>query len=152
MAKETAKPMTTAKSRKATKPRTDSELLGGGLKDKLFYLVRAAYGLAGGLKDYKSNGFKGISSLESSKLPSAVFQRAAHVDSPYWKLSDSDARLKQFRDKIASAQNDIAAGKYTGSVQNAVQDFLNIKSEYATRGGGGGGKKLNASLISSVKI
>lgn len=152
---QTATAMTEAKMKKArtnTQPRTDAQLLAGGLKDKLYYLVRAAYGISGGLKQFKSNGFKGISQLENSKLPSAVFQRAAKADSPYWKLNDNDARLVQFRNKVASAQSDIAASKFTKAVADAVSDFISIKGEYAGTGGGGGGKSINASLVSSVKI
>lgn len=137
--------------RKKTAPRTDAELMKGSLKEKLYFLVRNAYRLAGGAKNYAQNSFKGIAQLEGSKLPSAVFQRAAHPDSPYWGLADGDARIKAFRDKVAKAQDDIANERYTKAVQDAVSDFIAIKGEYAQRGGGGA-RTISSSLVSSVKI
>lgn len=146
---------TPKKARKSTKQRTDKDLKEGSLKDKLFFLIRNAYRLAGGSNTYKTNAFKGVKSLEDSKLPSAVFARASHPSAPYWKELGGDlkdARLKQFRDKVSAAQKDIAAGNYSKNVKDALQDYLDIKGEFRKAGGGGGSFTINPDTVLGVSI
>lgn len=141
--------MAEEKTRKKTKVRTDADLAKGGLKSKMYLILRKAYNSEN--ETFKKNdkkvgsAFKGVERLTTSKLPSAVFARAGKEGSEYWNLADTDAKIVSLKAAVKSAQSDIVAKNWTPAVQKAMNEFLDIRGVRAAGG-------TNTAILKGIQL
>ena len=124
------------KTVKRGKVRTDEALKGGGLKEKMYVVMRTAYNVETG----KGAGYAG-SRLSGIKAPSSLFGGAGKKSSYYWEIDEKEDRFKTFHSDAKSALSDMKAGNWTPKVAKAMDSFLALQ-----RTGGGRGAKTPANI------
>ena len=110
-------------TRKAGKVRTDSDLMSGSIKDKVFLVIRRAYGLA------KQKGFEGVSALETVKFPGGAFYAKFKPGGPYQKLTSDSEQFEKIASLARSAKGDIAGGNFSSDVKGLLNAAFAVGGE-----------------------